>query len=44
MKNTYFEMMCCVCEKEEQEEEDKTNEAKCQQLLSLGNSYHNLVV
>lgn len=36
MKNTHFQMVCCVCEKEEQEEGDKTNEAKCKQLMSPG--------
>lgn len=36
MKNTDFQMVCGACEKEEQEEDDKANEAKCKQLMSLG--------
>lgn len=36
MKNTDFHMVCGVCEKEEQEKDDKANEAKCKQLMSLG--------
>lgn len=36
MKSTHFQMVCCVPEKEEQEEDDKANEAKCKQLMSPG--------
>lgn len=36
MKNAHFQMACCVCEKEEQEEDDKANEAQCKQLMSPG--------